>query len=85
MKGKILGALGTVGAFLSMGVGKAFAQTPTVATVPTEMTQLAVNGVASVQEGFFSVVGLIWPYVLILILGFLAIRYGMSMIFRRGA
>jgi len=85
MKAKILGAVSAVGAFLAMAP-KAFAQaiTPVPASVPAEMKQLAVDGVVSVQEGFFDIVALIWPYVLILILGFLAIRFGMRMIWRRG-
>jgi len=86
MKAKIVGAITGVGAFLASAPA-VFAQaiTPNPVAVPAEMTQLAVDGVVTVQEGFFSIVGLIWPYVLLLIVGFLAIRYGMSMIFRRGA
>ena len=85
MKAKILGAAAAVGSFLAFAP-KAFAQaiTPVPQSVPAEMEQLAVDGVVSVQQGFFDIVGLIWPYVLILILGFLAIRFGMRMIWRRG-
>jgi hypothetical protein len=86
MKTKILGALAGVGTFLAAAPA-VFAQaiTPAPQAIPPAMEQLAVDGVVSVQQGFFSVVALVWPYVLVLILGFLAIRYGMSMIFRRGA
>lgn len=85
MKAKLLGIAAGVTGFLAMAP-KAFAQaiTPAPQAVPAEMQQLAVDGVVSVQQGFFDIVGLIWPYVLILVLGFLAIRFGMRMIWRRG-
>lgn len=86
MKAKILGGLSVVGGFLAFAP-KAFAQaiTPVPQEIPAEMEQLAVDGVVSIQQGLFDVVALVWPYVLVLILGFLVIRVAMRMIFRKGA
>jgi hypothetical protein len=85
IKVKVLTAVSGAVAFLATAP-HAFAQaiTPVPVEVPTEMKQLALDGVVSIQQGFFSIVALVWPYVLILVLGFLAIRFGMGMIHRRG-
>jgi len=76
LKSKVLGALGSVAAFLGIA-GVAHAQTPTITAVDPAATQLLVNGVGSVQAAIFSIAALIWPYALTVLLFFLAIRFGM--------
>lgn len=74
---KIVAGFGAVVAALSAPF-VAFAQTPTITEVSSDSTQLLVNGAASYQEGLFDIAALIWPYVLTIMLFFLAIRFGMG-------
>jgi hypothetical protein len=79
---KVGAVVAAVGGALTL-TGAVFAQTPTVTTPSAEAQQLLVNGVASIQATLFSIAGVIWPYVLGVLLFFLVIRFGMSFFHHR--
>lgn len=79
---RIAVAVGGVATAL-LATGKVFAQTPTITTPSADAQQLLVNGVASIQSTLFSIAGVIWPYVLGVLLFFLVIRFGMSFFHHR--
>jgi len=48
---------------------------PTIADVPENALQIAVNTGASIKQGFFDIVSGVWLYVILLIVGLLAIHF----------
>jgi len=82
---KVVAVLSSVGTALTLGVGRVFAQTPTVYDVPDEANQFLVNIMASIQEAIFSVLALIMPYAIPIMLLFFALGIGYALFqrFRR--
>lgn len=79
---KVLATVAAVAGSLML-VTNVFAQTPTITTPSADAQQLLVNGMASIQATLFAIAGVVWPYVLGVLLFFLVIRFGMSFFHHR--